>query len=551
MRLVKVNYCNAITEEYPKGTSLQTISQSFSKKYKFPILASRLDSEIVALDEVVNKNCVIDFYDRSSPIGNNIYEKSLHFIVVLAVKRLYDADVVVEHSMDKGFYCEIPSLKMTNDVVNKVKEEMDNIVNEKLPFEKVSVSRLEAIEYFKAKKQLDKVNLLKYISNTYINLYCLDGVYDYFFTEMASNTSDVDNFKLTYIENSGFVVSFPDVYFPEETLNYTHHKLIFDAFINYTNWGRFLGVTNASDFNDVVAQGKYRSYVNMAETYYAEQLASIADQIYNKHKDIKLVLIAGPSSSGKTTTSKRLEIYLNTWGLKTHQISIDDYFHNRSDTPKDKNGNPDLESINSVDLNLFNKHMMKLLDGEKVLLPEYNFVTGKREYKDKVLQMDKDDIIIIEGLHAINDQLTMSVEKKNKFKIFISPLTHLNIDNHNRIHTSDLRRLRRIVRDNQYRGYSASDTLKMWNKIKEGEETYIFPFQDDADVFINSALIYEIGVLKIYAEPLLFSVAEDDENYHEALRLIDFLRNFLPIPSEVVPNDSVLREFIGGSRFTE
>jgi uridine kinase len=551
-KMVKINYRDVITMEFLKDTTLLEISSHFKEQYELDILAAQVDNEIMTLDETVNRNCDIDFFDRSSLIGNNIYEKSLHFIVVAAVRRIYgiDADVVIEHSMDKGFYCEIPNQKITDKKVEEIRKVMDQIVKEDLRFQKVSVSRFDAINYFKKKKQLDKVNLLKYISNTYINLYQMDNIYDYFFTDLAYSTKMINEYEVTYIENTGFVVSYPDIYYPQDTQPYNHHKLIFDAFMKYTNWGRFLGVTNASDFNQIISDGSYKKFVNMAETYYEEQLAIIADKIHENKKNIKLVLLAGPSSSGKTTTSKRLEIYLNSRGLKTHQISIDDYFFNRDQTPI-VNGKLDLESINAIDLNLFNRHMIKLLDGEKVTIPEYNFLLGKREYKDKNLQIGENDIIIIEGLHALNNQLTMSIEDKNKYKIYISPLTHLNIDNHNRIHTSDLRRLRRIVRDNKYRGYTASQTLKMWEDIKTGEDNYIFPFQDDADVIINSALIYEIGVLKVYAEPLLFTVLESDPMYYEAIRLINFLRNFLPIPSEVVPNDSVLREFIGGSSFSE
>jgi uridine kinase len=552
-KLIKVNYRDTITMEFPKETTLLEVSSHFKDQYQFDILAAQIDNEIVTLDELLVKNCNIDFYDRSYIIGNSIYEKSLHFIVVAAVRRIYgiDSDVVIEHSMDKGFYCEIPNQKITEKKVEEIKKVMDKIVKEDLRFEKVNVSRFDAINYFKKKKQFDKVNLLKYISNSYINLYCMDNMYDYFFSDLAYSTKSIDNYELTYIENTGFVVSYPDIYFPKETENYTHHALVFDAFMKYTNWGRFLGVTNASDFNKIVSNGTYKNFILMAETYYEEQLAIIADKIHANKKNIKLVLLAGPSSSGKTTTAKRLEVYLNSRGLKTYQISIDDYFVNRSDTPKDKNGKFDFESINAVDLNLFNNHMMQLLDGHKVTIPEYNFILGKREYKNKEIELKENDIVIIEGLHALNDQLTMSIDTKNKYRIYISPLTHLNIDNHNRIHTSDLRRLRRIVRDNKYRGRSASETLKMWESIKEGEDNYIFPFQDDADVIINSALIYEIGVLKVYAEPLLFTVEESDPMYYEAIRLINFLRNFLSIPSEVVPNDSVLREFIGGSSFNE
>ena len=396
---------------------------------------------------------------------------------------------------------------------------------------------------------MDKVNVLKYISNSFINLYRLDEEYDYFFGEMAPSTKVVDEFKLTYIKNNGFVLSYPNIYNPECTLDYKHHEVVFEEFLKYTLWGRNIHISNASDLNKIVSMGKYNEVIQLAETHYESQLAKIADIIYERKGEVKFILLSGPSSSGKTTTAKKLSIYLQARGFNTHAISTDDYFLERKDTPKDENGNYDFECLEALDMDLFNKHMSKLLDGERVLLPEFNFITGKKEYKKNYLQLKENDIVIIEGLHAINDILTMSIDKKNKIKIYVSPLTQLNIDNHNRIHTSDTRRLRRIIRDNRTRGYMAADTLKMWSKIREGEEHYIYPYQDECDIVINTALVYELGVLKTYAEPLLFSVPEDDPTYPEALRLINFLRNFLPIPSEEVPRDSVLREFIGGSCF--
>lgn len=325
--------------------------------------------------------------------------------------------------------------------------------------------------------------------------------------------------------------------------------MLFDAFLDYTKLGEVVGISNASDLNEIVSTGKYNDVIQLSEAHYNSQLAKVADIIDSKRGKVKVILLAGPSSSGKTTTARKLSIYLQARGFRTHSISTDDYFLNRVDTPKNQNGDYDFESIRAVDVDLFNKQLVKLLDGEKVLLPEFNFVTGEREYKKNYLQLGENDLIVIEGLHALNDDLTIAIENRNKFKVYISPLTQINIDNHNRIHTTDTRRLRRIIRDNKYRGYNATDTLKSWSKILEGEQQYVFPYQDKADVIINSSLIYELGVLKTYAEPLLFSVNEDDENYPEAIRLINFLRNFLPIPSDDIPMESVLREFIGGSCF--
>ncbi len=552
-RSIKVNFRNIITMDFLEGTTFKEIGEKFQGYFEYPILVANVDNSIVDLSDKLTKKCNIDFYDRSSLVGNHIYRKSLQFMLVLAIKRLFgqDAEVLIEHSVSKGVYCELVDIKITKSVLKNIETEMNKIVSEDLIFNKISASRIDSIKYFKKKKWLDKVKVLKYISNTYINLYRIDDVYDYYYSEMVPSTRYLEEFALNYINESGFVMCYPDIFNPECVLPYKHHELLFNKFLDYTNWGRKIEISNAADLNEIVSLGKYSDLIRLSEAYYNSQISKIADKIYENSKNIKVVLIAGPSSSGKTTTSKKLEVYLRSKGLVPHQISIDDYFVNREDTPRDENGELDFESIDALDIDLFNKQLFSLLDGEKVLLPQYNFVLGKREYKNKWLKLGENDIIIIEGLHALNDVMTMSIESKNKFKIYISPLTQWNIDNHNYIRTTDTRKLRRIIRDNKYRGHSASETLKMWSKIKRGEEKYIFPYQDNVDEIINSALVYEIGVLKTYAEPLLFSVAEDDPMYPEALRLINFLRNFLPIPSDDVPSDSILREFIGGSVFND
>ncbi len=552
-RMVKVNYQDLETKEFLSGTTLYEISKSFQRNFNFPILIAKVDNELMELSEVINKKCDVSFYDRSSSIGNSIYGRSLQFLVVVAAKRLLgnDAEVVIEHSIDKGFYCEIHGVSIDKPTIKSLEKEMKQLVKEDLHFTKISVSRIEAINFFKKKKQIDKAKVLKYISNTYINLYRLDEYYDYYYGDLAYSTSQIDEFKLTYIKGNGFVVSYPDIYTPFATIDYVHHHMLFDSYLDYTKWGRNLGINNAADLNEKISTGDYDKLIHIAEAHYNSQIADLADTIYEKRKQLKVILIAGPTSSGKTTTSKKLETYLASRGLRTYPISTDDYFVNRKYTPRDKDGNYDFETIKAVDVELFNQHLLKLIDGEKVLIPEYNFMTGEREYKKKYIQLKENDIIIIEGIHALNEDLTQAIDRRNKFKVYISPLTQLNIDNHNRIHTSDTRKIRRIVRDNKYRGYSAADTLNTWKKIREGEEKWVFPFQDEADYIINSALIYELGVLKTYVEPLLFSVKEDDPMYSEAIRLINFLRNFLPIPSDEVPKDSILREFIGGSCYHE
>lgn len=550
-RMIKVNYKNIETKEFEAGITLKEISKSFQQYFNYPILIGKVDNNIEELTEVINRSCNVEFFDRSTGLGNGIYGRTLQFMIIVAIKRLYgkETEIVIDHSIDKGFYCVVEGAEIDKPSMKEIGEELKKLCKENLIINKVSVARFDAIKYFKKNKQMDKVKVLKYISNTYVNLYRIDDIYDYFYGELAYSTKDIDDFLLTYIKGNGFVVSYPDTYNPECTLDYVHHEMLFNTFQEYTAWGNEIGIGHAAELNEVVSRGEYGKLIRVSEAYFNNQLSRVAEEIYNNRKQIKLVLIAGPSSSGKTTTSKKLEIYLQSKGINTYPISIDDYFYDRDKTPVLENGELDTESLNAVDVTLFNKHLTKLLDGERVELPEYNFVLGKREYKGKNLQLGENDMIIIEGLHGLNEDLTSSIERNKKYKIYISPLTQLNIDKHNRIHTSDTRKLRRIIRDNKYRSYSASDTLNMWKKIREGEEKYVFPYQDDVDKIVNSALIYELGILKTYAEPLLFSVAEDDPMYSEALRLINFLRNFLPIPSEEIPSDSVLREFIGGSCF--
>ncbi|MBD9085349.1 nucleoside kinase [bacterium] len=550
-KTIKINYRDIETIEFNSSVTLKEISEKFQNKYNYPILVGMVDNNVTELGETITRSCKVDFFDRSSGLGNGIYGRTTQFMLIVAIKKVLgeDTEAIIDYSIDKGYYCEIQNMDIDKPVLKKIEAKMKELCKQDYIINKVSVSRFDAIKFFKQKKQIDKVKVLKYISNSYINLYRIDDIYDYFYGELAYSTGQIDDFKLTYIKGNGFVLSYPDTYNPECTLDYVHHHMLFEAFKSYHEWGDKIGIKNAADLNEVVSNGKYNDLIRLSETYYNNQLSKIAETIFENKNNIKLVLIAGPSSAGKTTTSKKLETYLESKGITTHQISIDDYFLDRSKTPVLENGELDTESLNAVDVTLFNKHLTKLFEGEKVELPEYNFVLGKREYRGKTLQLKENDVIIIEGLHALNEDLTISIERSHKFKVYINALTQLNIDNHNRIHTSDTRKLRRIVRDNKYRNYSAADTLNMWKNIREGEEKYIFPYQDDADVILNSALVYELGILKTYAEPLLFSVTETDPMYSEALRLINFLRNFLPIPSDYIPQDSVLREFIGGSCF--
>ncbi len=548
---VKIKFRNEPAKEFQTGISLVDLAKNYQHNFNFPIIAAKVNNEIKNLSKEIDKKCNIDFYDRSCIVGNEIYASGLRFLLIVAINKLLgqNTNITIENSVSSGVYCEIDK-PITEDIIKTIEKKMKEMVKEDYDFVSLSVSRIDAIHFFKSKKQDDKVNLLKYISNSLITLYRLDDVYDYFFSELPTSTKYLDDFKLTYISEKGFVLTYPTIHNPATTANYKKHDKLFDNFLKYTEMCRKIGISNISDLNEIVGTGKYNNIIQLSEAYYNSQLKDIADKIEDK-KNIKIILLAGPSSSGKTTTTMKLAIYLQAKGYKTHSISIDDYFYNRTDTPLKANGEKDFESLRAVDTDLFNKHLLKLLDGEKVLLPEYNFMIGEREYKKKYLQLKEKDIILVEGLHALNEELTLAIEPKNKFKVYISPLTQLNIDNHNHIHTTDTRKLRRIIRDNKYRNYTATETLNNWINISEGEQQYVFPYQNQCDVIFNSALLYEIGVLKTYAEPLLFSVDENDEMYPEAIRLINLLRNFLPIPSDEVPRESVLREFIGRSVYRE
>lgn len=534
------------------GTTLKELSDKYMRDFKYEILISKVDNDIVELGDTLTKKCKVQFYDRSSSLGHSVYSASANFILILAVRNILgdNAKIIFQHSLDNGVFCEIENVNITKSIVKKIEEEMQRIVEIDYKFEKYSVSRTDAMKYFNSRKEYDKVNVLKYISNTFINLYRVNDLYDYFYGRLAYSTGQINDFKLTYIKDNSLVLSIPTICNPEYTLDYVHHEKVSQTFLHLEAISKRFNLTHASDLNRIVSRAEVSELILNSENYYDAQLNKTAEEIL-KRGNVRLVLLAGPSSSGKTTTSKKLMNNLKCRGAHVVQISVDNYFVDKEKTPLGPDGNYDFESLYAVDVKLFNKHLIDLMNGEKVQLPTYNFVTGKREYKGNYIQLKDDDIMIVEGIHCLNDELTKAIDKQYKYKIYISPLVDLNIDNHNHIHTTDIRKLRRIVRDSKTRGHGALETLKMWPSIRNGEEKNIYPYQDEADKVINSSLMYEIGVLKTYVEPLLFCVNEDEEVYPEALRLINFLRNFLPIPSDDVPIDSVLREFIGGSCYKD
>lgn len=548
-RIVKVCYKDQVFE-VEEGTKLNDIALKVANYYNYPIMVAKVDNDIVGLDFEISRKCNVEFYDRSSYVGNDVYANSAYMILILAIKRLYgkDHDVKIKNTIDNGVCCEA-DFKLDKEMLTKIKHEMDSIVKENLIYTSLNVRRSEAIKYFKKNKVMDKANVLKYISNSYVTLYRLDDYYDYFFSKLAYSTKDIKDYRLTYIDEDKFIISTPSLEHPDQVLTYKNVPKVLASFKASAMFGRQIGISNAADLNKVVSNNNAKHAIRMAELHYEKQLMDLADDIYNRKDSVKIVLLAGPSSSGKTTSAKKLSLYLETRGFHTITLSTDDYFLDRDETPLDAEGELDFESIHALDLKLFNSHLSKLLKGEKVLLPEYNFVDGVKEFNKRYEKMNENDILVIEGLHALNEDLTAAIPRRNKYKIFIAPFTQLSIDNHNRIHTSDTRRLRRIIRDSRTRGHDAASTLRMWKKIRSGEFKWIYPYQNDADGIIDSALVYELGVLKTYVEPLLYGVEEDDEMYPEAIRLINILRNVLPIPSDYVPRDSVIREFIGGSGF--
>ena len=546
MEKVKVTYLGK-SYLYPRDITLEDISKDFQKNYLETIIMAEVNGRPCELNYKVTDDVTVDFFDLTSPTGNRVYESGLIFVLEKACLNMLNSEIEVKYSIDKGIYIKTYK-KITKEDLDKVSREMKEIVKRNLPIQKNLVNRLEAIDYYKSTKNYDKVNVLKYSVNTNVNLYRLMDIYNYFFSYLPVSTGALKEFKLTYIDQNSFVLRYPNIYYLNKIPVYKHHDKLFNEFKKYDEWSEKLGIENVSSLNNKVTKGNVDDIVLLSENIQNNSLFKISETIYN-NKKLKLILLAGPSSSGKTTTSKKLELFLKGFGLNPIAISIDNYFLDRDKTPRLPDGSYDFESLNSINVELFNKNLKDLLDGKEVTLPVYNFITGKSELSDESIKLGEKEILIVEGLHALNEELTYSIDRKNKYKIYLCPLTVLSLDNHNRIRTTDNRLLRRIIRDNRTRGYSASDTLSTWGKVREGEEKYVFPFQDEADVIFNTSLIYELGVLKTYAEPLLYSVEESDPMYKEAVRLLNLLKNILPISNDYIPVDSIVREFIGGGYF--
>ena len=540
---------NGKEESVPVGTTLLQLSKEYQKDYRFPIILASVNNVYKELSYVVNESCGITFYDLNSKAGNRAHIAGLTFLLIVAVKEIFgmDANIKVMHSLDKGIYIKT-SFPLTETILKSIAKKMLKIVEMDLSITKVSVDRISAIHYFESINDLAKAKIMKYNTNTSITLYRLSNYYNYFYGQMPPSTACLKEFKLTYVDDNGFVLQFPTEYSHNQIKAYVHHPNMFKVFKECREWTKLMKIETIADLNGVVSRGKIADLIRIDETLQSNRLLSVARKIVDNKKDKKIILLAGPSSSGKTTTTTKLCMYLKSFGLNPKMISMDDYFVDRDKTPVNEKGEKDYESIDAVDNELLTKQVDDLLNGKEVVAPIYNFKEGVKEFV-KEMKLDKDDILLIEGIHALNPKVLKEIPAKNKFKIYLSALTELNIDYHNRFPTTDNRLLRRIIRDNRTRGYSVVDTLKVWNNVRNGEEKYIFPYQDEADITINTALIYELGVLKTYVEPLLYSVDEDSVYYEEAKRLLNVLRLILPIPSESIPDDSIIREFIGGSCF--
>ena len=538
--------------EYPIGTTYEEIAQEFQHNWENDIVLVWADGRLRELHKCVTEDCRLTFLTTDDKMGFNSYRRSMILLMVKAVYHEGGHDhiekVGVHFTVSDGVYCTIKGdLKLDQKFLEKVKSYMQRIVAEGMPINKKSVNTDDAISLFEKYGMKDKEKLFHYRRVSKVNIYSIDDFEDYNYGFMVPNTSYLKYFDLTLFDD-GFVLLLPKRQDAKVIPPFAPQRKIFMVQKESMEWGEALEVPTVGALNDYIVHKDIHELILIQEALQERKIADIAQQIAG-NRDKKLVMVAGPSSSGKTTFSHRLSIQLAAHGLKPHPIPVDDYFVNRDETPTDEDGKPDFECLEAIDVELFNQHMGALLAGERVELPTYNFKTGKREYKGKFKQLAKDDILVIEGIHCLNKKLTHSLPDESKFKVYISALTQLNIDEHNRIPTTDGRLLRRIVRDARTRGTTAKDTIAMWGSVRRGEESYIFPYQEEADVMFNSALIYELAALKIYAEPLLFGISKSETEYQEAKRLLKFLDYFVGIPNDNIPMNSILREFVGGGCF--
>ena len=534
---------------YPQGTSYRTIAADFQDRYPCDILLVNRDGRLCELHKSLDRDCTLQMLTARDKPGIQTYERSA---VLLLLKAFYDTvgresveRISVEYSLSSAlFLLAKGSFTLDQSLLERVEERMRELSAAKLPIEKRSISTDDAMELFRGAGLIHKADLLSFRINSRVNVYSLDDFVDYFYGYMVPDTGYIRCFGLELFEN-GFVLRLPTQRDPNQLGDFCPSRKVFLELYQSTQRSQALGAANVAELNTAIARGEAMPLILANEALMEKKIGDIAYEIAAR-KDVRFVMIAGPSSSGKTTFSHRLSTQLRAHGLRPYPIATDNYFVNRDRTPRDENGNYDFEGLGAMDVEQFNEDMVRLLNGETVELPTYNFKKGAREYNGNFLTLGEGDVLVIEGIHCLNDQFTHALPKESKYKIYISCLTTLNIDDHNRIPTTDARLLRRIERDARTRGYSAQATIKMWPSVRRGEENNIFPFQDSADMVFNSALLYETSLLKPYVQPLLFGVPRDSEEYIEAKRLLKFLNYFLPIPADNIPKTSLMREFIGG-----
>ena len=546
MALVKIH---GITKEYPEGTTWMEVAREHQKEYEYDILLVRVNGKLQELHKQV-KDCELSFVTAKDKPGMSAYQRSASLMMLKAFYSVAGAGnvekLMIDFSIGRGFFVEARgNFVLNQEFLDAVKAKMREYVERKIPIMKRSVSTDDAIELFEKLGMYDKARLFRYRIVSRVNIYSIDGFEDYYYGYMVQNTGYIKHFDLIPY-HYGFVMVMPDRKTPDVLHRFTPSDKLFATLSESTEWGRRMDLETVGALNDRIAKGDMSHLILIQEALQEKKIAEIAAQIAAR-KNARFVMIAGPSSSGKTTFSHRLSVQLEAIGLKPHPIAVDNYFVNRVDSPRDEHGNYNYEILECLDVELFNRDMTGLLEGKQVELPYYNFKKGVREYKGNFLQLGEGDILVIEGIHCLNDRLSYTLPADSKFKIYISALTQLNIDEHNRIPTTDGRLLRRMVRDARTRGSSARETIRMWPSVRRGEEENIFPFQEEADAMFNSALVYELAVLKQYAQPLLFAIPKDSEEWLEAKRLLKFLDYFIGVSSEDIPKNSILREFIGGS----
>ncbi|MCL2286258.1 MAG: nucleoside kinase [Firmicutes bacterium] len=547
---ITVNIAGVGDVQATHGISLFELSEQYSHVCERPILVAKVDNELRDLSCKVIYDSTVEFFDITDPNGFRAYQRGVSFMMVYAVKAILGKKerVVVAHSINKNYYCELPNLKVpiSEKLLRDIEKYMWDTVEKDLPIEMHSLPRESAIKIAEDLGYDDTVDLLKYCHTHTINFYKLSWLHNYFYGEMAPRTGRLNQFKLMPRAN-GFMLQFPSIAHDYGLEDLSPENRLTEVFNENKQWVRIMKTDTVGALNSKLCQDGSAEIIRVAEALHEKKVAMLADQIMSDHRTI--ILIAGPTSSGKTSLAHRLGVQLRVNGAIPHIMSLDNYYLDRDFCPRDEFGNFDFETIKAIDTDLISKHLQALLNGEEVHIPTFNFLTGKPEYKGNKLKFKRNDVLIMEGIHGLNELISQGVPDSDKYRIFISALTQINVDDHNRIPTSDTRLLRRIVRDFRTRGSTAAQTISMWPSVQRGEAKYIYPCQEYADAFFNSALVYEMGVLKQFAEPLLFGIEQHEAEYTEARRLIKFLVSFLSVPSETIPQNSILREFVGGSSF--